>query len=80
MFEKVAMECEWSEEKWPLLVQSVLTGKVQRAVAALDNRVGLEYDTLRKAVLEAYGSIPEAYRRQFRQLRRQQGDSYLDLW
>lgn len=74
------MECEWSEEKWPLLVQSVLTGKVQRAVAALDNRVGLEYDTLRKAVLEAYGSIPEAYRRQFRQLRRQQGDSYLDLW
>lgn len=77
MVKKVAVECEWPEEKWPL---SVLTGKAQRAVAALDDRVGLEYDALRKAVLEAYGSVPRAYRRQFRQLRRQQGDSYLDLW
>lgn len=62
MIEKVAMESEWPEEKWPLLVQSVLTGKAQRAVAALDSRVGLEYESLRKAVLEAYGRVPEAYR------------------
>ncbi len=27
MFEKVAIESEWPEEKWPLLVQNVLTGK-----------------------------------------------------
>lgn len=62
MIEKVAMESEWPEEKWPLLVQSVLTGKAQRAVAALDSRVGLEYESLRKAALEAYDRVPEAYR------------------
>lgn len=33
VFEKVARESDWPDEKWPLLVQSVLTGKAQRAVA-----------------------------------------------
>ena len=80
MFEKVAKESEWPEEKWPLLVQSVMTGKAQRAVAALDCRLGLEYDSLRKAVLEACGSVPEAYRLRFRELRRQPGETYLDFW
>ena len=41
-FEVVARECDWPEAKWPLLVQSVLKGKV--AFAALDPRMGLEYD------------------------------------
>lgn len=68
MFEKVALECAWPEEKCSLLVQSVLIGKAQRAVAALD--VWVWSIALRKAVLEAYGSVPEAYRRQFRELRR----------
>lgn len=65
--------------KMLLLVQSVLTGNAQRAEAALDTRVGLVYDALRKAVLETYGTIPEEYRRQFRDLRQQQGGSSLDL-
>ncbi|KAK0132480.1 hypothetical protein N1851_032658 [Merluccius polli] len=80
MFEKVAKESEWPEEKWPLLVQSVMTGKAQRAVAALDCRLGLEYDPLKKAVLEAYGSVPEAYRLRFRELRRLPGETHLDFW
>ena len=47
MFEKVAKESEWPEEKWPLLVQSVMIGKVQRAVTSPDcNRLGLEQCSL----------------------------------
>ncbi len=69
MFEKVTVESEWPEGKWPLLVQRVFTGKAQRAVAAFDSPVGLKYDALRKTVLEAYGSVPEVYRQQFRDLR-----------
>lgn len=80
MFEKVARESDWPEEKWALLVQSVWTGKAQRAVAALDVRIGLEYEKLRKAVLNAYVSVPETYRRKFHELRRHAGESYLDLW
>lgn len=79
-FEKVAIEMEWPREKWALLVQSVLLGKAQAAFAALDCRVGLEYEDVRKAVLAAYGSVPEAYRKKFRALRRKPGESYLDLW
>ncbi len=59
MVEKVAMEVDWPEEKWPLLVQSVFTWKAKRAMAALDS-VGLEYDAT-KAVLVACGSVLSTY-------------------
>lgn len=78
-FEVVARECDWPETKWPLLVQSVLKGKAQVAFAALDPRMGLEYDALKTAVLAAYGGVPEAYRQRFRTVKRKDGESYLDL-
>ena len=53
-FEVVARKFEWPEAKWPLLVQSVLKGKAQVAFAALDPRLGLEYEALKKAVLTAF--------------------------
>ncbi|KAJ8353232.1 hypothetical protein SKAU_G00207990 [Synaphobranchus kaupii] len=78
-FEVVARECDWPEAKWPLLVQSVLKGKAQVAFAALDPRMGLEYESLKMAVLTAYGGVPEAYRQRFRTVKRRDGESYLDL-
>ncbi|KAJ8364747.1 hypothetical protein SKAU_G00135780 [Synaphobranchus kaupii] len=78
-FEVVARECDWPEAKWPLLVQSVLKGKAQVAFAALDPRMGLEYESLKMAVLTAYGGVPEAYRQRFRTVKWRDGESYLDL-
>ncbi|KAJ8342046.1 hypothetical protein SKAU_G00319740 [Synaphobranchus kaupii] len=78
-FEVVARECDWPEAKWPLLVQSVLKGKAQVAFAALDPRMGLEYESLKMAVLTAYGGVPEAYRQRFRTVKRrdaQAADAY----
>ncbi|KAJ8364947.1 hypothetical protein SKAU_G00137780 [Synaphobranchus kaupii] len=78
-FEIVAREMEWPDAKWALLVQSSLAGKAQVAFAALDPRVGLNYEELKKAVLAAYGGVPESYRQRFRNLKRRNGESYLDV-
>ncbi|KAJ8333535.1 hypothetical protein SKAU_G00415430 [Synaphobranchus kaupii] len=78
-FEIVAREMEWPDTKWALLVQSSLAGKAQVAFAALDPRVGLNYEELKKAVLAAYGGVPESYRQRFRNLKRRNGESYLDV-
>ncbi|KAJ8374428.1 hypothetical protein SKAU_G00050080 [Synaphobranchus kaupii] len=78
-FEIVAREMEWPDSKWALLVQSSLAGKAQVAFAALDPRVGLNYEELKKAVLAAYGGVPESYRQRFRNLKRRNGESYLDV-
>ncbi|KAJ8346700.1 hypothetical protein SKAU_G00281010 [Synaphobranchus kaupii] len=51
-------------------VESVLKGKAQVAFAALDPRMGLEYESLKMAVLTAYGGVPEAYRQRFRTVKR----------
>lgn len=40
----------------------MLTRKAKRTVEALDACFGLNYYALKKAVLEAYGTVPEAYR------------------
>ncbi|KAJ8358742.1 hypothetical protein SKAU_G00152670 [Synaphobranchus kaupii] len=81
-FEIVAREMEWPDAKWALLVQSSLAGKAQVAFAALDPCVGLDDDELMKAVLAAYGGVPESYRQRFQNLKRRNGESYLGvgLW
>ncbi|KAJ8334061.1 hypothetical protein SKAU_G00397000 [Synaphobranchus kaupii] len=78
-FEIVAREMEWPDAKWALLVQSSLAGKAQVAFAALDPCVGLDYEELKKAVLAAYGGVPESYHQRFRNLKRRNGESYLDV-
>ncbi|KAJ8380267.1 hypothetical protein SKAU_G00010450 [Synaphobranchus kaupii] len=79
-FEVVARECDWPEAKWPLLVQSVLKGKAQVAFAALDPRMGLEYESLKMAVLTAYGGVPEAYRQRFRTVKQRRVPRAVEIY
>ena len=53
LFETVA-----TKKKWPQLVQSLLVGKAQYVLAALDGRSGLDYKALKDAVLAAYRGVP----------------------
>lgn len=67
-FEKSAMELDWPEDKWTLLIQSVLEGKAQEVYAALDASDSRDHDAVRKVVLAAYEDVSEAYRQMFRSL------------
>ena len=65
-FERSAQMFDWPRDKWPLFVQTVLTGKAQRAYVALSEEDARDYDQLKKAILQAYELVPEAYRQKFR--------------
>ena len=65
-FERTAQMFEWPRDKWPLFVQTVLTGKAQRAYVALSEEDARDYNQVKKAILQAYELVPEAYRQKFR--------------
>lgn len=78
-FERIAEEMNWPREKWTLLIQGSLEGKAQEAYAALDATQCKDYDVVKKKVLAAYELVPEAYRQQFRSLKRKNDESFLEF-
>ena len=78
-FERIAEEMKWPQEKWTLLTQGSLEGKAQEAYAVLDSTQGKDYDVVKKNALAAYELVPEAYRQQFRSLKRKSDESFLEL-
>lgn len=62
LFERVANMLKWPRTIWPLLLQSVFTGKAQDAYKSLPPELSLDYDKVQSAVLRAYELVPEAYR------------------
>ena len=61
------------------MLQVVLTGKAQVAYSALSADDSSDYDKVKKAVLRAYELVPEAYRQKFRNLRKDDGQSYMEF-
>lgn len=65
-FERIASKLGWPKDMWALLLQCSLTGKAQEVCSSLSIESGLDYDTVKAAVLRAYELVPEAYRQKFR--------------
>ncbi|XP_066958949.1 uncharacterized protein [Macrobrachium rosenbergii] len=61
------------------MVQSVLVGKAQIAFSTLSLERSNDYDAVREVVLAAYKLVPEAYRQNFRQLRKTQDQTYREF-
>ncbi|KAL2102623.1 hypothetical protein ACEWY4_001791 [Coilia grayii] len=78
-FERLATERAWPKAEWVTLVRRELTGKAQEAYIAMDFTDSGEYNAVKKAVLRAYERVPEAYRLEFRSLRIQSGQTYVDV-
>ena len=64
-FEEVAGAMGWEKDKWPLLVQSALTGKALSVALALDGG-NKDYETMKTEIFKAYQITPEFYRIKFR--------------
>ena len=69
-FERSALNLGWPRECWSILLQTVLTGKAQRAYATLPTENCADYDLVKAAVLKSFELVPEAYRQRFRTQRR----------
>ena len=78
-FERTAKMFNWPEDKWPLLIQSVLVGKAQRAYAALSDSDAQNYSEIKSAILSAYELCNEAYRQRFRSWKKSSSQTHLEF-
>ena len=61
------------------MLQAVLTGKAQVAYSSMSAEESASYDKVKQAILKVYELVPEAYRQKFRDLRKIQGQTYMDF-
>ena len=78
-FERTAQLHSWPRDKWVLLVDSVFVGRAQEVFSAIDVTCVNDYDYVKKAVLNVYKKVPEAYRQEFRDYRRASKQSYVEF-
>ena len=78
-FEKVASQLKWPKDYWAIMLHAVLTGKAQVAYSSMSAEESASYDKVKQAILKAYELVPEAYRQKFRDLRKIQGQTYMDF-
>ena len=78
-FERTALNLGWPKECWSMLLQTVLTGKAQRAYATLPTESCADYDLVKAAVLKSFELVPEAYRQRFRTQRKTENQSYVEF-
>ena len=78
-FERTALNLGWSRECWSLLLQSVLTGKAQRAYPTLPTENCADYELVKAAVLKSFELVPEAYRQIFRTQRKTDNQSSVEF-
>ena len=71
-FERTALNLGWSRGCWPVLLQTVLTGKAQRVYATLPTENCADYELVKAAILKSFELVPEAYRQKFRTQRKKE--------
>lgn len=78
-FERTAELFNWPKDKWGLLLQNSWSGRAQRVYVSLSDEMARDYEVVKRAILEAYEQIPEAYRQKFRSWRRNAHQSHLEF-
>ncbi|KAJ8038116.1 hypothetical protein HOLleu_19101 [Holothuria leucospilota] len=78
-FEKLGEQLKWPRDKWSILIQSNFTGKAQEVYSALSIEDSMDYDKVKKAILQAYELVPEAYRQKFRKYRKEDTQTYVEF-
>lgn len=54
-------------------------GKAQEVVSSLSNEVSMIYDVLKESILYAYELVPEAYRQNFKNHKKTNGQTYVEF-
>ena len=78
-FEKVAENLKWPKEHWTLLLQSVVISKAREMYTQLSLEQSSDYDKVKELILKAYELVPEAYRQKFRNCRKENDQTHVEL-
>ena len=70
---------KWPQECWPMLLQSGFVGKAADVYSSLSEEQSCDYATVKKAILNAYELVPEAYRHKFRNTCRKPGQTHVEF-
>ncbi len=65
LFETMSEERNWLRSIQIVMLQTVITSKVQETYAALTMEDRKNYDKVKVAILKAYELVPEAYHQRF---------------
>ena len=74
-FERLMASSRVSQEDWTLHLAPQLSGKAQKAYAALDAHTARDYEAVKEGNLLRHAITPETYRIRFRKARRDQEES-----
>lgn len=77
-FEQIPVALSWPKEFWSLLLQCKIVGKAQEVSTHLSIEDSLDYDKLKKMVLQAYDLVPEANRQKFRNSEKTDTQTYVE--
>ncbi|KAJ8050516.1 hypothetical protein HOLleu_03747 [Holothuria leucospilota] len=78
-FETLGEQLKWPRDKWSILIQNNFKGKAQEVYSALSIEDSMDYDKVKKAILQAYELVPEAYRQKFRKNRKADTQTYVEF-
>ncbi|XP_067307906.1 NLR family CARD domain-containing protein 3-like [Pseudorasbora parva] len=68
LFQKAAEACGWPRAQWPVRLIPLLTGEAQAAAQQLPVANLLDYEDLKRAIIQRVGRTPEQHRQRFRSL------------
>ena len=64
-FKITATNIKWPRESWAMLLHTALTGKAQKAYTTMSAEDCINYDTVKKTILQSCELVPEKYRQNF---------------
>ena len=79
LFERTAIQLGWHQEQWGFFAQTAFIGKAKLIYSNLTNADDLTYANLKEIILEAYDQVPETHRQRFRNLNKQEKQTYLEF-
>ncbi|TKS65328.1 Retrovirus-related Pol polyprotein from transposon 17.6 [Collichthys lucidus] len=79
-FERMARVCHWPKDGWAVRLVPLLTGKARSAYVLMDVKDSEKYDKVRAAILAKYEITPDTYRRRFRSLKIEPGETPQELY
>ena len=79
-FERMAYVCRWPKDGWAMRLVPLLTGKARSAYVLMDIKDSEYYDKVKGAILTKYEITPDTYRRRFRSLRIDPGETPQELY
>lgn len=76
----MANVCTWPRDEWAIRLVPLLTGKARTAYILMDLTDSEDYEKVKEAILAKYEIIADTYRRRFRSLKVEPGETARELY